>query len=566
MASEAYWERRKAVLMFDEMEKAEAGADEIANIFARGSVWLSSQMDRIFEKYRDKFGLTEEEARDLMSQMRDPSDIDELMAMLRRRQDTMARQELLKKLEASAYRYRINRLKHLQDDIVRLMSQIARQQQGIVKDTLQTIGRDSFYHEIYDLQQRTGTAFPFNKVNTKLIDQVMRSKWSGENYSSRIWSNADELAKILKEELLLSMATGRSERDAARVISEKMQSGSMQARRLIRTESNYIYTEMDMRAYEEAGIEEYIFIAILDLRTSKICRKLDGQIFKVKDHKSGKNCPPMHPWCRSTTGGVISRELLKKMTRIARDPVTGKSIHVPMTMNYQEWYEKYVEGTGADKKKAEPGSRNLTQEQFERYRERGVGPESYEEFLKAKADPETWSRLKRDFKDTKEFEKYREVLGNDIPDTLEKFQDIKYNDEDTWSFVKLDFTRRRKLLNNPQLVLPGLDHLKIDDRKFTRYFFNIDNAGGWAKGEAFKSRLGYNEDNWEMLQAEIHKRAAFNPATYKRTSQYGDLYEQRIIIYGLKGTPANLEVGWIHTQDGMTAMTTAYITEVKNES
>ena len=400
MASEAYWERRKAVLMFDEMEKAEAGANEIANIFARGSVWLSSQMDRIFEKYRDKFGLTEEEARELMSQMRDPSDIDELMDMLRRRQDSMTRQELLKKLEASAYRYRINRLKHLQDDIIRLMDRIARQQQVIVKDTLQTIGRDSFYHEIFDLQQRTGVAFPFNKVNTKLIDQVMRSKWSGENYSSRIWSNTDELARTLKEELLLSMATGRSERDAARVISEKMQSGSMQARRLIRTESNYIYTEMDMRAYEEAGIEEYIFIATLDLRTSKICRKLDGQIFKVKDHKTGKNCPPMHPWCRSTTGGVISRELLKKMTRIARDPVTGKSIHVPMTMNYQEWYEKYVEGTGADKKKAEPGSRNLTREQFERYHDRGVGPATYEEFLKAKEDPETWKKMKKEYRES----------------------------------------------------------------------------------------------------------------------------------------------------------------------
>lgn len=406
MASEAYWERRKAVLMFDEMEKAEAGANEIANIFARGSVWLSDQMDRIFEKYRDKFGLTEEEARDLMSQMRDPSDIDEMMDMLRRRQDSMARQELLKKLEASAYRYRINRLKHLQDDIVRLMSQIARQQQGIVKDTLQTIGRDSFYHEIFDLQQRTGAAFPFNKVNTKLIDQVMRSKWSGENYSSRIWSNTDELAKTLKEELLLSMATGRSERDAARVISEKMQSGSMQARRLIRTESNYIYTEMDMRAYEEAGIEEYLFLATLDLRTSKICRKLDGQIFKVKDHKSGKNCPPMHPWCRSTTIGVISRELLKKMTRGARDPVTGKGFDVPMTMNYQEWYEKYVEGTGVDKKKEKQteeeksGSRNLTREQFERYRDRGVGPETYEEFLKAKEDPETWKKMKKEYRES----------------------------------------------------------------------------------------------------------------------------------------------------------------------
>ena len=402
MASEAYWERRKATLMFDEMEIAESAADEIADIYAKGSLWLGQQMDRIFEKYRDKFGMSEQEARDMMRRMRDPSDIDEMMDMLRRRQDSEMRRELLQKLEAAAYRYRINRLKSLQDDTVRLLSGIAKRQEGITKNALQTIGRDGFYHEIYDLQQRTGVVFPFNKVNTKAIDQVMRSRWRGENYSSRIWKNTDELARILKEELLLSIAVGRTDRDTARVVQEKMQSGSMQARRLIRTESNYIYTQMDMRGYEEAGIEEYLYLAILDLRTSKICQKLNGQIFKVKDQKPGKNCPPMHPWCRSTTIGVISRELLKDMKRRARNPVTGEVTEIPMTMGYQEWYEKYVEGTEADKKNEDkPKNRNLTREQFERYRERGVGPDTYEEFLKAKADPETWEKMKRKYKDSK---------------------------------------------------------------------------------------------------------------------------------------------------------------------
>ena len=112
----------------------------------------------------------------------------------------------------------------------------------------------------------------------------------------------------------------------------------------MRTESNYASTEMNFQAYEESGIEEYQYLATLDLKTSKICRKLDGKIFPVKDRQIGKNCPPMHPWCRSTTISVVNRALIEKMQRSAIDPVTGKRIKVPRSMTYQQWYNEYVKG------------------------------------------------------------------------------------------------------------------------------------------------------------------------------------------------------------------------------
>lgn len=54
-------------------------------------------------------------------------------------------------------------------------------------------------------------------------------------------------------------------------------------------------------SYEATGLDGYIFLATLDLGTSDICQFLDGKRFKLKDAQVGKNYPPMHPNCRSTT-------------------------------------------------------------------------------------------------------------------------------------------------------------------------------------------------------------------------------------------------------------------------
>ena len=57
-------------------------------------------------------------------------------------------------------------------------------------------------------------------------------------------------------------------------------------------------------------------------------------------------------------------------------------------------------------------------------------------------------------------------------------------------------------------------------------------------------------------------QASHYPATLKSSGKFGDNYEQKIIVYGSKGTPANVIVGWNVAGD-VTKLTTAYIKEVK---
>lgn len=51
-------------------------------------------------------------------------------------------------------------------------------------------------------------------------------------------------------------------------------------------------------------------------------------------------------------------------------------------------------------------------------------------------------------------------------------------------------------------------------------------------------------------------------AVNKGYNGYGVRYEQKMILYGKTGNPANVVVRWI-AKDGNISMTTAYISEVR---
>ena len=525
MKSSDYWEMRQVQDAFNVFRKAEDAADQISSLYQKASRYLSLEADSIFEKYQTKHKLSETEARQLINTLQDKTSLDELLQKLRDGDSGESKRELLLQLEAPAYRARLERLQQLQVQLDLVVQNVYQQEKIISSDFYTGIASDSYYRSVYNTQQRADAAFPFRPATAKMINKVVNSRWSGKNYSERIWGNTQALAQDLKEELLVNLVTGRTNRETAEIIANKFGQGASNARRLVRTESNYVSTELNFRAYEECGIEEYQYLATLDLRTSKVCRELDGKIYPVKERQIGKNCPPMHPWCRSTTISVVDRSLIDKMQRSAIDPATGKRIKVPRSMTYQQWYDMYVKGK----------------------------PEVVLEEKK----------IRNRSSDRTQYQKYKKILGKDIPEKLDDFQNMKYNDIEKWKYTKLDYKRQNELSEHPERKLPNAEEAILPDEKFTKYLFGGVHPEGLAKGQAFSSRLGYDINNWQELQSEINHRALKYPATFKDNNGYGDRYEQKIIIYGKNGTPANVVVGWMHRPDGSTSMSSVYIKEVK---
>lgn len=168
--------------------------------------------------------------------------------------------------------------------------------------------------------------------------------------------------------------------------------------------------------------------------------------------------------------------------------------------------------------------------------------------------------------DLAELAELQTVLGENTPKTFAEFQDLKYNELEKWNFLKLDCMRQNELINHPQLALPKADTAISLPAKFTKYLFNPENPVGWAKGQAFTSRLGYSKENWKELQREILQGAKRYPAIPKLKDDFGQRYEQHMVLYGRAGRPANVVVGWIQKADGTVSMTTAYIKEVNCEN
>lgn len=283
---------------------------------------------------------------------------------------------------------------------------------------------------------------------------------------------------------------------------------------------------------EKMGIEmEKEWIATLDNRTRHSHAVLDGERVAV-DGKFSNGCrypsdPQGKPWevynCRCTMIANVNGVDMPGAKRRARNPETGE--WETFYGSYQDW---------AASKKAE------NEDAWNIYMKKGKN-------LSA---------------DQKQYQEYKAVLGNKIPNTVDAFQEMKYNNTERWKYLKVDYARRNKLIRHPELSLPNADKAVAADAKFEGYLFNANNRTGFAKGKNFTNRLGYSSDNWNELKKEILTAATKYPTNHRGNNGYGEVYEQKIILYGKTDNPTNVVVGWIVKEDGVTNMTSAYIKEV----
>ena len=342
MKNEEYWAKRKANLIYEQMDKAEKQADKFDDIYKQSKAYLDKQINKVFDKFQRDYGLSERDARHVLKSMKDQKDLNELRKVLEARPNDPNIQRLLADLDSPAYAYRIKRLERLSDDLDRMRESIYHSEKKGSDAFYSDLMKDSYYKATFDLQQQTGLAYSFSDLPETEIKRLRGLKWTGEAYSDRIWDNTGALASSVKDELLVSLMTGRSVRDTSQAIAERFEVGQNKARRLVRTESAFFHNQMELLSYEDAEITKYKFVAVLDRRTSKICQEHDNKVYDTDKAVPGVNYPPLHPWCRSTTIAHDDDIDYSKLERRARNPETGKVEYVPADMSYKEWYDKYV--------------------------------------------------------------------------------------------------------------------------------------------------------------------------------------------------------------------------------
>lgn len=284
-----YWQKRTQGIMDLLDVKDKDLTDAVLKEYQSASQDVAIKIDEFYERYADNNTLSYADAHkrirktDLSDYVKRANDY---------RMSNKDNPELLKRLNAQYMTSKISRLELLKLEIDFRILQASNQQVGSFTEYL---AKESAY--IYGALA-VGNAI--KTLNNAEIDSILSFEWSGANYSHRIWRDNDVLANKLKDVLVKAAINGSNPRVTAKNLRDVFGGTKPNTERLVRTESTYVANATTAKRYESYGVESYEFVAVMDNRTSSVCRSLNGEVFKMNDFAPGTNAPSMHPNCRST--------------------------------------------------------------------------------------------------------------------------------------------------------------------------------------------------------------------------------------------------------------------------
>lgn len=346
-----YWEKRASFLENKNFQKSNDLIRLIDKEHKLAMKKIESDIDYYLSRIAKEGNLSVAEARKLLSK----GELDHFRMSLRDYIEAgkgNLTDEIKSQLELASNLHHISRQQAMAIELKKHIDSLYNKYLGETTKYLATSYEESFYQSLYDLGKFEGFK-SFQKLNTREIDSIINRPWAedGQNFSDRIWKNQEKLINSLQEELLGSAMRGDKIDRAVKNLAEKMEVSKSNASRLIRTESAFISNLAMTNAYEKGTCEKYEILATLDLKTSEICRHMDGKKFPFKDKLAGVNHPPFHPNCRTVTipcyDDDIERRLDEKSGRLARNPKTGKT-EIVENINYETWYKKYVKDNKID--------------------------------------------------------------------------------------------------------------------------------------------------------------------------------------------------------------------------
>ena len=336
MKNPLYWSGRaeRRTKQYDRI--AEETVQRVTEAYKKALNDIDGDIQRILGIYAKKGELSLDDAKTLLN-VRETEDV---LSSLRQKiggiADPDLRREALSRINAPAYAHRISRMEALKDSIYANIKQLAGVEISEDSSAFVRVVKEVYNRHIFDVQQGIGLGFSFAQMDTRRTAEILRNAWSGEHYSTRIWANTDALAEQVQDVLLSGLQQGRNYRRMTDELAERMGAGNYYASRIIRTEAAAMASMADQAAYEECGTEKVRFLATLDTVTSEMCREMDGKVIPVEELEIGKNLPPLHPHCRSTTVEVFDDMDLSELQRRARD-ANGRPILVPADTTYEEW-------------------------------------------------------------------------------------------------------------------------------------------------------------------------------------------------------------------------------------
>ncbi|MCI9641258.1 MAG: minor capsid protein [Eubacterium sp.] len=500
MKSSEYWKKR-----FEELENASnaygiATYRRIEPAFEQAQREIQKEIEAWYGRLAKNNSVSMQDARKLLSANELKEFHWDVNEYIKYGKENAINQQWMKELENASAKFHISRLEALKIRVQQAAEKAFGNELDYIDKMARKVYSDTYYHSIFEMQKGFNIGFEIGQIDERKLNKIIAKPWAadGRNFSDRIWQQKAQLVDELHTQLTRNCLLGKAPDDAIKTISNKFGVSKSQAGRLVMTEEAYFHSEAQREAFKELDVEEFEIVATLDNKTSDICREMDGKHFPISEYEPGRTAPPFHCWCRSVTVPYFDDDFGEIGERAARD-ADGKTYYVPADMTYKEWEKKYVVDATADADKAM-------------------------------------------------YERYKGVLKELSPESLEDFVDIKYNNSDKWEQLKYQYrTLNQYKIDSGNLTAQEI--LDLDNRVITEKRNNFA-SGFKTSGNIAGAYIGNDKDNLILAHSNIND--AVGKLKYK-----GE--------YTIIGLTDNRQFNYIDVlkDDGNLRLDTFYDTEAK---
>lgn len=212
-------------------------------------------------------------------------------------------------LDALGYRHRISRKEALLAEIERLTAELYGKPDGIhdkVTEALSDVYIKGKIHQAKNLAHFGIIEKPILGVDA--VEHKMASNWSGKTFSTNVWGHDAAVYKSISDTINKGLTGGWSIDRMARALSERTGVAYHRADTLVRTETTFYNNLATLDTIKELGGDHYEIVAVLDSRTSEICRLENHEVHSVKEYEPGRTAPPFHVRCRSTIRPAVKSD------------------------------------------------------------------------------------------------------------------------------------------------------------------------------------------------------------------------------------------------------------------
>lgn len=347
MQNSEYWEKRFILLNEMLLQKGENYFKSAQKSYADVMENIEKDINDFYMKFAHENNITFQQAKQILTTSERQAFQMKLEEYIKYGSKNGLSKEWMKKLKNASTVHRITRLQALQYQFRQQIEKLEAIKEYGLTNTLKDIYKEGYYRTAYEIQRASGIGSAFSRIDERKIEKVLAKPWAadGKNFSERIWGqDRTQLLYQLENRFSQGMIRGESPQKIIKDIQKALHSSEYATRRLVMTESAFFASASRKETYDKLEVKQYKILAVLDTKTSTICRDMDGKVFDVKDYQPGLNANPFHANCRTTTAPYFDDKFTQQQERSARDE-NGRTYYVPADMTYKEWYSKYVKDT-----------------------------------------------------------------------------------------------------------------------------------------------------------------------------------------------------------------------------